>query len=455
MRRLAVFFLSLSTCAAQTSSVDDPKALLLEARKQVMSTLTRLPRYLCTETVDREMRRPGVPLDRGSCDDLAGLQKTGRWKLSKTASDRLRLDVAVSADNEMYSWVGEERFQDRTLADLVGGGATSTGAFATYLRSIFGSNDAQFTFLRGSPSSNERLVEFGFAMPLEKSHLTVGDRQRHAVVAYDGSFLVDRQTLSLVRLTVRALRVPVELGICSDTTTLDYEVKKLNESEFLLPKKAQFDVVSWNGNELVNRTAFSACHEFHGESALKFDVPSETDHGASVRSSSIPQTVTGGLSFTIALAQSIDPRTAAAGDLLKTKLTGPLRDRQKAVLASKGSLVLGRILQVEKLYGIYGPGVQSLRIGIRLESIEVNGATLPFRAQLSSLEKRRITQISESHESRHVGTQDRLVRPEELGSFDQMINPADDGVGYLFFDDVTDEFIVRAGTQLSGTTLKP
>jgi hypothetical protein len=400
------------------------------------------------------MRRPGVPVDHESCDDLAGLQKTGRWKLSKSASDRLRLDVAVSADNEMYSWVGEERFQDRTLADLVGGGATSTGAFATYLRSIFGTNDAQFTFLRASPSSNERLVEFGFSMPLEKSHLTVGDRQRHAVVAYDGSFLVDRHTLSLVRLTVRALRVPVELGVCSDTTTLDYEIKKMNEAEFLIPKKAQFDVVSWNGSELVNRTAFSSCHEFHGESALKFDVPSE-QNGAPVRSSSIPESVTGGLSFTIALAQSIDPRTAAAGDVVKARLTGPLRDKQKAVIATKGSLVVGRILQVEKLYGVYGPGVQSLRIGLRIESIEVNGATLPFGAQLSPFEKRRIQQVSETHGSRHGGMQDRLIRPEELGSFDQMINPADDSVGYLFFDDVTDDFVIRAGTQLSGTTLKP
>jgi hypothetical protein len=455
MRRWAVFFLSLSVCPAQSSSVNDPKALLLEVRKQVLSTLTRLPRYLCTETIDREMRRPAAPVDRASCDDLAGLQKTKRWKVSKTASDRLRLDVAVSAENEMYSWVGEEQFQDRTLADLVGGGATSTGAFATYLGAIFGTNDARFTYLRDSAAGNERLVEFGFSMPLEKSHLSVGDRQRHAVVAYDGSFLVDTQTLALVRLTVHALSVPAELGVCSDTTTLDYEIKKMNEAEFLLPKSAQFDVVSSNGHELVNRTAFSACHEFHGESALKFDVPSETDQGAPVRSASIPETVTGGLSFTVALAQSIDPRTAAAGDVVKARLTGPLRDKQKAVLANKGSLVLGRILQVEKFYGAYGPGVQSLRIGIRLESIEANGANLPFRAQLAALEKRRIQQTSESRQTRRGGMQDRLVRPEELGSFDEMINPQDDSIGYLFFDDVTDDFVVRAGTQLSGTTLKP
>jgi hypothetical protein len=411
-----VFFLSLSICPAQTS-LEDPKALLLEVRKQVMSTLTRLPRYLCTETVDRELRKPAAPLDHDLCDDIAGLKKTGRWKLNKTASDRLRLDVAVSTDNEMYSWVSEERFQDRTLADLVGGGATSTGAFATYLGSIFGTNDARFTYLRGSHSSNESLVEFGFAMPLEKSHLTVGDQQRQAVVAYDGSFLVDRQTLSLVRLTVRALGVPAELGVCSDTTTLDYEIKKINESEFLLPKKAQFDVISANGTELVNSTAFSACREFHGESALNFGVPSEKDRGAPVGASSIPRTMPEGLSFTIALDQSIDPSTAAAGDVVKAKLAGPLRDKQKAVLANKNSLVLGRILQVEKLFGIYGHGVQSLRIGIGLESIDVNGAILPFRAQLSSLEKRRIKQITESHESPDIGTQDRLVRPEDLGSF--------------------------------------
>jgi len=99
-----------------------------------MLTLNKLPKYSCTETIDRSILKPVTPLGRSSCDDLPSRQKKGTWKLRLTASDRLQLDVAVSGDGEMYSWVGENRFEDRSLAGIVGGGVTSTGVFATFLR---------------------------------------------------------------------------------------------------------------------------------------------------------------------------------------------------------------------------------------------------------------------------------------------------------------------------------
>jgi hypothetical protein len=44
------------------------------------------------------------------------------------------------------------------------------------------------------------------------------------------------------------------------------------------------------------------------------------------------------------------------------------------------------------------------------------------------------------------------VRREELGTFDQMINPEDKAVGYLLFDDVTNNYVIRAGTEMTGRT---
>jgi hypothetical protein len=35
------------------------------------------------------------------------------------SSDRLRLDVTMASAVEMYSWVGESRFSDRDLLDIV------------------------------------------------------------------------------------------------------------------------------------------------------------------------------------------------------------------------------------------------------------------------------------------------------------------------------------------------
>ena len=54
-----------------------------------------------------------------------------------TTSDRLRLDVAMAAAVEMYSWVGEKRFNDRDLLDIVHEGAISNGSFAAFLTANF------------------------------------------------------------------------------------------------------------------------------------------------------------------------------------------------------------------------------------------------------------------------------------------------------------------------------
>lgn len=153
----------LSLAASQSSQPDDPKTILLEVRKKVMSTTDRLPRFMCTETIDRSTFLPRENVEGRSFDDLVSRKrKQDSTRVRKYTSDRLRLDVAVSGDEEIYSWAGEDRFQDKSLADLVHGGATSTGAFASLLRSIFGGNAASFTFNGQFSDYGSALMEYGF-----------------------------------------------------------------------------------------------------------------------------------------------------------------------------------------------------------------------------------------------------------------------------------------------------
>jgi hypothetical protein len=166
----------------------------------VMLTVNRLPRYMCTETIDRSTFRPEANIAGRSCDDLASRGKKTR-RVRPYASDRLRLDVAISGSSEMYSWAGEDRFQDRSLADLVGSGVTSTGAFASFLSAIFGTNAANFTYNGDVNADSHALVEFGFRVPIEKSLYRIGNKLHSGIVPYDGTFLVDPKTIDLVRLT--------------------------------------------------------------------------------------------------------------------------------------------------------------------------------------------------------------------------------------------------------------
>ena len=89
-------------------------------------------------------------------------------------ADRLRLDVAVSGDSEMFSWAGENHFQDGTLADLVRSGATSTGTFSSFLGSIFGTDAATFTYNGDVDTAGRLLAEFGFRVPSKRANILSG-----------------------------------------------------------------------------------------------------------------------------------------------------------------------------------------------------------------------------------------------------------------------------------------
>jgi hypothetical protein len=143
------------------ASEQDPKTVLLEVRQRVLLSLDRLPKYMCTQTVDRVTYVPKEETAKQMCGERVS-GKSDRRRLRKYTADRLRLDVTISGEGEIYSWAGEKRFQEKSLADLVHSGATSTGAFASFLRSIFAGNAATFTFNGKVHRAGADLMEFGF-----------------------------------------------------------------------------------------------------------------------------------------------------------------------------------------------------------------------------------------------------------------------------------------------------
>lgn len=337
----------------------DAAKLLLDARKKVVQTIKRLPKYLCTETVDRSTFQSEVEVLSRSCDDLANRRKQAGWRIRKDTSDRLRLDVAVSGDSEMFSWAGENHFRNGSLADLVLGGATSSGAFGSFLSSIFRTNAAAFTYNGDVDAAGRVLAEFGFRVPLEKSKYSIGNKLRHSIVGYDGTFLVNPKTYDLVRLAIHADHLPTGLNACESSTTLDYGSIRLKDSEFLIPTNVRWRVVNPDGSEFDNRTVFSACHEFLGQSTLRFDVPSESPQIAAQETARKGLRLPPELPFSIALTSPIDTATAAAGDLFKSKLTSAIKEKHTGALVPKGATVTGRIIRIERFYG---PASQSLML---------------------------------------------------------------------------------------------
>ncbi len=255
MRLLLCLGIIFFSQAAQPLQLNDAQQLLLQLRKKILLTVTNLPKHFCTETVERTTFLPRDSVVHPSCDDLVSRKRQKDPKrVIKYTADRLRLDVTIVGDSELFSWAGENRFEDKSLANLIGGGATSTGAFATLLGSIFANDSTTFTFNGPVQTNGVGLLEYGYQVPLNKSMYTIGNGETNATVAFDGTFSVDPSTYNLVTLNVRADRIPSQLRVCDDTTKLEYGVLSLQGSDFLLPEKVNWHIVNDDGTELENDT---------------------------------------------------------------------------------------------------------------------------------------------------------------------------------------------------------
>jgi hypothetical protein len=346
--------------AVSTHAQEDPTDLLSRVRQRVAGTLDHLPRYMCTETIDRSQFDPDLR-DRGrSCDD--GSEPAGTHLATW---DRLRLDVGMAAAREMYSWVGEKNFDNRDLLDIVNEGAISTGSYAAFLTAIFRSEDATFSYEGETVDRERRLTNFSFQVPYEKSHYFYGQGQHRVVTGYTGTFLVDSKSADLVRLSVRTSQLAPETGACYASTDLDYDHVELKGREFLLPHTARLRIVHPDGGQSENRTAFSNCHEFLGESKLSFEEPVlQSEAGGSAAGVNIPS----GLPFRIALTESIDTTTVAAGDPVHAKLITPIADKGKARIPA-GAEVLVRIVRIRHFEG----KAPYLVLDIKIDSVNIAG----------------------------------------------------------------------------------
>jgi hypothetical protein len=238
---------------------------------------------------------------------------------------------------------------------------------------IFSNDEASFSYLGETTLDGRPLIEFGFKTPVEKSHYQWVLGRRRIATGYDGTFLADPKTLALVRLVLRTDELPAETGVCEATSTLTYGRIRLNDADFLLPAETLLLIISPTGAEDENRTVYSACHEFRGESTVNFDSPdvAQPKFGAG-RVSRLPP----GLSFTVALTQDIDASTAAAGDSITAELTTPIRDLSSKILAPKGATVMGRILRIQRYY----QSERNWTLTIRLETLDMGGALVPLLA---------------------------------------------------------------------------
>ncbi len=268
---LPVCALLLGAATVAAIAASSPQEIFNAAREQVFDNIRRAPRYTCVENVTRMQYRPQYAGRLNSCPayieahDRASTPGALRWH------DRLRLDVAILNGEETFAWGGARKFESAKLDDLVAGGTTGTGDFFSFLTAVFYNDTDRVSYEGIQQTSFGLLTVFNYNVPFDRSHYTYHTNRVDAVLPHHGSFYLDSSSYGLRRLIVEATQPPEGADMCRVRNTMDYTHMKIGDGEFLLPEVTTMEVVYNDGSETRNETRFSGCHEYVGESTIRFD----------------------------------------------------------------------------------------------------------------------------------------------------------------------------------------
>lgn len=350
----------LVAAAAVAIAAPDADRLLEKTRAMVLDSARRLPRYTCVETIARAQYLPpaGSP---GSCTALIARRRVDNARGGLLMRDRLRLDVAVVNGEEIFSWAGARKFETRNIDKLVGGGASGSGDFRSFLQSVFGGAPESIGYegLRGP------LAVFNFVVPPARSNY----RYRSAIdgvaqtIGYRGGFSVDPADGDLKQLVVDTDDFAPGDRACSARHEMNYHRVRIGDSEFLLPEVSRMTALYRDGAESANETHYSACREYVGESTIRFDDSETPPAPPAAASKNAPAPLRPRTRLQITLSQTIDTDRSAAGD----EITG------FATFGRESGLVYGRIIRLAQFTVPY-----RWILAIRFDAIERAGVTQPL-----------------------------------------------------------------------------
>ena len=267
--------LLVAAAIAQGQTAHDPNVVLEQARARLQAMAHTLEQYVCVETVNRSYYRRVVPSEAPArpegepvCGNTAAGGAIASDPVQLESTDRVRLEVSVSQGRELHSWPGATRFDSRDVDELIRDGPVSTGAFGGYLASIFGQPGVTFQYNGERTANGKTVFEYRYRVPLEASHFEIKAASAWRPAAYEGDFQIDPQSLELERLTIRTTELPPVAAFCQAATTLDYQRVHIGDSDILLPRQSQLEILLKSGREARNITTFANCREYQAESEI-------------------------------------------------------------------------------------------------------------------------------------------------------------------------------------------
>ncbi len=369
---LAILFAAIASAAGP-----DPALVLQRTAIKVRVRMASMPNYTCVQTVTRDYFRPRDPARSCLAVEAERQRPALDPVLVRTFTDRLRLDVSMTDRGEIYSWAGASKFEDTGIESIVHEGPISSGSFGALLSIVFALDPQNFEYRGAAQVDGRSLMEYDFHVAQEKSRYKVRTTDSWVYTAYSGTVQIDPAALEAVRLSLQTARLPDSTGSCQTGSGMEFTNVRIGDREFPLPKQGRQIFVDREGNEVENTTTFAACREYRGDSTITFfaEPAAGEAHSPGTGATAVAR-VPAGLPLAFELTASIDPETAAAGDIFRGRLASALRIKGGRSIAPAHAVVEGRLLRVE----LKRTAPVFANIVLRLRTVEVGGVQVPLAA---------------------------------------------------------------------------
>jgi hypothetical protein len=238
---------------AEPGSSRNPSTNELIARTKawVASFADSLPNYVCQQSTTRYQEQ----------------SRQQGWQ----ALDVVTAQVVYEDGKESYRdiAVGGKK-TNKSMLEL--GGTTSTGEFATTLRSIFSpGTQASFKLVHSTRMGQSEAAIYDFKVALRNSDWQINVGGQSLRPAYSGSVWIDKSTAEVRRLEMQADDIPSDFPLDSVEWAVDYDKVPLGTSSFFLPIHAE-NLGCQRGSSICMKNAidFRNYHKFSGQSTITF-----------------------------------------------------------------------------------------------------------------------------------------------------------------------------------------
>jgi hypothetical protein len=382
-------WLLISSLACAQIADPAPDAVLSATRDRFMAEVRLQPRYTCAQSIMRQFYQPISNPVSGkkvqdkkkvkSCVEIIAAWETQPHDVPLVLWDRMRLDVAVADKREIHAWSGGMRLSDEDARRLANDGPIGIGSgdFSGFVASIF-SGPAKVQYVGKHIAEGRTLFDYTFEVTAEDSQFKMSADPEALNIAYGGSFILDAQAADIVELTVHTAELPEKTGGCQLQSEMKYHRHTIDSNQVLIPQETRLLWIDRLGGEALDTTSYQDCREFSPEAQLRFGTAKNAATLGSLGASPAPPAISiaPGLPIDCRILTRIDSETAAAGDPVEGVLRSPIRVKNGPILAPKGARVHGRLRYFAERY----QPRDFFQLGIRLESVEVNGVRVPLHA---------------------------------------------------------------------------